>query len=236
MFFKNETVKLTRTIKDLISSNELILTKKEWHLLNHAKKQDNVQLEMLIQRAKGVSSHNDYTSTIYPGDVKFSDLKNLIEIDNNNNYKDKIFLMFDEKNIKDYDRANPIEQQEFSEAVLPTNIKFCREHAQSGLKKFDNTKSKIKISAVINQKTLQFIPIYELKIKSSPSRILVYELSPINGGPTVLVASNFIKGGEHDRRHVKGHMTGITFFTADNNNPINSEAHDYDSKPHGITR
>lgn len=239
MFFKNETVNLTRTIKDLINSNEVVLSKKEWYLLNHAKREDKKQLEMIIQRAKGNQSNNvaEYASALYPGNVKFSDLENLIEIDNNNNnYKDKIFLMFDENDIKDYEAANPIEKREFSEVVLPINIKFCRGHQQSGLRKFDNEKSKIKITAVINQQTMRFEPVYELKIKSSPSRILVYELSPINGGPTILVASNYIKGGEHDERHVKSHMTGITFFHAKNNDTSEKESRDYAQQPHSMRR
>jgi hypothetical protein len=139
---------------------------------------------------------------IYPADIKFSDFEGLIAVDTTN-HKNKTYLYFNSKFIKDYALINDTDLVLFQNCLKAP--KFCGAHGESGIKYIAHKKPHCDVT--INGKLLVAEISAELKVLSE-SRIILFALNSLNGGPTILVASHFLKKGfHHDRATSKSYQT-----------------------------
>lgn len=146
----------------------------------------------------------------YPGDLNFSDFKHLREIENNN-HTNSTYLLFDPALIKDFDEITDDDLKAFQKIVeFP---QYCAQKGQSGIKYFDGKKPECKVAG--EDKPYEIT--HELKIKNSENRIVLFTLKPINNGPTILVAAQYIKGGLHHSKDSQKTFTGTLPSSPKNN-------------------
>lgn len=134
---------------------------------------------------------------IYPGNIKLIDLmkKNLIRM-NTPGFKNEFFILYDPALINNYEAISPQEIVAF-ERVLK-NPRFCRACNDVGIKLINGNTPKCKIT--INDQSYDSYIKFEIKILGTgfEGRVGLIELKPIaEQGPTILVATNYVKKGFH---------------------------------------
>lgn len=150
--------------------------------------------------------------TKYPGGLNFSDFKELKEIESSNNNKNSMYLLFDPSLIKDFEEISTDDLKAFERIVAFPQT--CAKEGQPGIKYFDG-KNKPECKVAGEDKPYEIT--HELKIKSSENRIVLFTLKPINNGPTILVAAQYIKGGLHHSKVSQKTFTGTLPSSPKNN-------------------
>lgn len=133
---------------------------------------------------------------IYPANLTFSDFDNLIEVETTN-HKNKTYLYFNSEFIKDYMSINDADLVLFLNCLKAP--KFCSARGEVGIKYIAHNKPRCDV--VINGKQFVSEISGELKVRSE-SRVIFFALNSLNGGPTILVASHFLKKGFHNDRAI----------------------------------
>lgn len=144
--------------------------------------------------------------TIYPGNICLNDILNkkssfLYEVESSKQYKNKLFILYEPNNIQNYQDAKEDEQAFKNILVCP---KFCAKENDIGIKRFGKKGPvcEIKINGLDYKSKITC----EMKIKGQgkEGRVGLFELKPLHGqGPTILVASHYIKKGLHKASAVK---------------------------------
>ncbi len=150
----------------------------------------------------------------YPFGLKFSDLKNLVKV-NDSDSKNETYIYFEPELIRDYHKAVKNEH-DILFASLIQRPEYCRARGENGLKALGHADAP-KCEAWLNSQQYKTTITHELKINAA-ARIGFFSLHPLENGPVILIASHYLEHGIHsDRKEEKNkpHKTA-NFFAKPN--------------------
>lgn len=144
--------------------------------------------------SEGIDLRSSQDDAVYPGGLTAEDFGTLYPIENDNQQR---YFAFNPEKIKNFNSANSAES--FIKYVN-SGIKLDkRKKGGMGIKPLTGTSITCEYSSNHNS-TIEAVK-YEVKLQSTPDRILCFEVSPISGiGPTLIVGAVFEKTGLHNHK------------------------------------